>query len=66
MIERAGQDLTIEALVAVARRGALLAALREDVRARMQRSHDWVERSIRQTGKVIYGVNTGFGSLANR
>jgi histidine ammonia-lyase len=66
MIELTSQDLTIEALVAVARGKEPVAGLGEEVRARMQRSHDWVVDSIERGGKVIYGVNTGFGSLANK
>jgi histidine ammonia-lyase len=64
MIELTGEALAIEQVVAVARHGERVAPLGEEVRARMQRSHTWVEESIRQDGKVIYGVNTGFGSLA--
>lgn len=66
MIELTGQGLTIEQLVAVARRRQPVAALGSEVCARMQRSHAWVVNSIEQQGSVIYGVNTGFGSLANR
>jgi histidine ammonia-lyase len=66
MIELTGQGLTIEQLVAVARHKEPVAALSDEVRLRMQRSHAWVIDSIEQQGKVIYGVNTGFGSLANR
>jgi histidine ammonia-lyase len=66
MIELTGETLTIEQVVAVARNGERVAPLGEEVRARMQRSHTWVDESIRQNGKVIYGVNTGFGSLATR
>lgn len=66
MIELTGQGLTIEQLAAVARQREPVATLSEAVRARMQRSHDWVVNSIERQGKVIYGVNTGFGSLANR
>jgi histidine ammonia-lyase len=66
MIELTGQGLTIEELVAVARGKEPVAGLSEQVRARMQRSHDWVVDSIERGGKVIYGVNTGFGSLANK
>ena len=32
----------------------------------MSASYAWVADAIRGQGKVIYGVNTGFGSLANR
>jgi histidine ammonia-lyase len=66
MIELTGGGLTVEQLVTVARGHEPLAALRDAVCQRMQRSHDWVKRSIAQPGRVIYGVNTGFGSLANR
>jgi histidine ammonia-lyase len=66
MIELTGQALTIEDLVAVARHKEPVAALSEQARSRMQRSHDWVVDSIERGGKVIYGVNTGFGSLADQ
>ena len=64
MIELTGERLTIEQVVAVARHGERVAPLGEQVQARMQRSYTWVDESIRQHGQVIYGVNTGFGSLA--
>ncbi len=66
MIELTGHGLTIEQLVAVARQQEQVAPLDEEVRLRMQHSHEWVVNSIEQQGKVIYGVNTGFGSLANK
>ena len=66
MIELTGQGLTIEQLVAVARGHEQVAALGDEVCQRMQHSHEWVKRSITLTGKTIYGVNTGFGSLADR
>jgi len=66
MIELTGETLTIEQVVAVARHGERVAPLGGEVRTRMQHSHAWVDESIRQGGKVIYGVNTGFGSLATR
>ena len=64
MIELTGEKLTIGQVVSVARHGQRVAPLGEQVRARMQRSQAWVDESIREDGKVIYGVNTGFGSLA--
>lgn len=64
MIELTGERLTIGQVVAVARHGKRVAPLGEGVQARMGRSHQWVDDSIRQDGNVIYGVNTGFGSLA--
>ena len=66
MIELTGETLTIEDVMAVARHGARVAPLSKTVRDRLQRSHDWVEAAIRQDGKVVYGVNTGFGSLATQ
>ena len=66
MIELTGQNLTIEQLVAVSRHKEPIATLSAEVCARMLRSHTWVVNSIEHQGKIIYGVNTGFGSLANR
>ncbi len=66
MIELTGNNLTIEQLVDIARRGAPVAALGEDVCAAMERSHRWVVDAIEGEGRIIYGVNTGFGSLATR
>jgi histidine ammonia-lyase len=66
MIEITGRELIIEQLAAVARERETVAPLGSEVRLNMQRSHDWVTRSISEGGKVIYGVNTGFGSLATR
>ena len=66
MIELTGNALTIEQLVAIARHHACVAPLGDQARTRMSASHAWVVDAIRGQGKVIYGVNTGFGSLANR
>ncbi len=66
MIELTGNTLTIEQLVAIARHHAHVAPLGDEAQARMSASHTWVADAIRGQGKVIYGVNTGFGSLANR
>ena len=66
MIDLTGETLTIEQLLAVARGGEPVAPLSLEVQARMERSHQWVMDAIVDAGKVIYGVNTGFGSLANR
>jgi len=65
MIELTGESLTIEDLVAVARENGRIAPLSDAVCARMNESHRWVDQAIRQPGRLIYGVNTGFGSLAN-
>lgn len=64
MIDVTGSTLTIEKLVAVARGHEKVAPLADPVRTRMQASHEWVVASIESRGQVIYGVNTGFGSLA--
>ncbi len=64
MIELTGSTLTIEQLVAVARERAPVAALSAGVCERMAASHDWVMATIAGEGQTIYGVNTGFGSLA--
>jgi histidine ammonia-lyase len=64
MIEFNGESLTIEQLVEIARNGAEVAPLGDRVWAHMQRSHDWVQEAIHGQGRVIYGVNTGFGSLS--
>jgi histidine ammonia-lyase len=66
VIELTGNTLTIDQLVAVARHRARVAPLGDEVCARMSASHAWVADAIRGQGKIIYGVNTGFGSLANR
>ena len=66
MIELTGNTLTIDQLVAIARHGERVAPLGDQARTRMSASHAWVADAIRGQGKVIYGVNTGFGSLANR
>jgi histidine ammonia-lyase len=66
MIEFTGRDLTIEQLVAIARHDAPVAPLSAEVCARMQAAHQWVVDAIEGKGRVIYGVNTGFGSLANK
>jgi histidine ammonia-lyase len=66
MIELTGNTLTIEQLVTIARHGERVAPLGDQARTRMSASHAWVADAIRGQGKVIYGVNTGFGSLANK
>ncbi len=66
MIELTGETLTIDDVVAVARQGAPVAPLSEAVQARLQLTQTWVDHSIRESGEVIYGVNTGFGSLATQ
>jgi len=66
MIEPNGDSLTIEEVVAVARHNMPVAPLSESVRARMQASQQWVEEMVYRSDRVIYGVNTGFGSFARQ
>jgi len=65
MIALTGSDLTIDEVVAVARRGEKVAPLDAPVRDRMQASSDWIESVVAAGERTIYGVNTGFGPLAS-
>jgi histidine ammonia-lyase len=58
-----GEALTLDDLVAVAR-GLARAELGPDVEARMERSRRVVADAVEQN-KVMYGVTTGFGALAD-
>jgi histidine ammonia-lyase len=58
-----GDALTLDDLVAVAR-GQARAALGPDVAERMERSRRVVADAVEQD-KVMYGVTTGFGALAD-
>jgi histidine ammonia-lyase len=58
-----GRSLTIEAVEAVARRGAR-AAFDAGARDRVAASRRIIE-DILVSGRVVYGVNTGFGRLAD-
>ena len=58
-----GRSLTLEAVEAVARRGAR-AAFDADARDRVAASRRVIEE-ILASGRVVYGVNTGFGRLAD-
>ena len=62
MLELSGQVLTLEQISAVSN-GKLQVVLSETARARVQQSRDVIEELIRQ-GRVVYGVNTGFGKLS--
>jgi len=57
-----GRSLTIADVEAVAR-GDRRVALADDVRARMLRANEHVERIVRDR-EVVYGVTTGFGKLS--
>ena len=58
-----GAGLSIDDIVAVARGGAR-AVLSERARTAMQASRDVVEE-LAASGRPVYGVSTGFGSLAD-
>ena len=60
-----GHDVTLEALGAVAR-GVARVRLTDEVRARIDRARDAVDRLARDGDRApnVYGVNTGFGALA--
>ncbi len=62
MITLDGLSLSLADLVAVAR-DAAPTSLAPHARVAMERSHAWV-RSVQHGSEPIYGVNTGFGSLA--
>jgi len=60
-----GKSLTIEQVVAVACRGEQVVPLSETVREKMSAAQCWINESIHRDKKAIYGINTGFGPLAN-
>jgi histidine ammonia-lyase len=62
MIELDGQSLTLEALLAIAD-GHAAVALSPDAVARVDRARDVVDRQALGDAP-IYGINTGFGALA--
>ncbi len=63
MIELNGQQLTLEEVERVARGGEAV-ALAGAARARVEASRATIER-ILEEGRVVYGVNTGFGKLSD-
>ncbi|MDX1579006.1 MAG: histidine ammonia-lyase [Gemmatimonadota bacterium] len=58
--------LSIRRLVRVARGDAPVAPLEGSARARVARSREVVEAALRRPDERIYGVTTGYGSLASR
>ena len=64
MLDLDGNHLTLADVVAVARHG-MQVGLTDEARAAMRRSQEWV-RSIAQSGRPVYGINTGFGIFADR
>jgi histidine ammonia-lyase len=63
MIELNGQSLSLEQVAEVAR-GAERVRLASAARARVEAARAVVERIVEE-GRVVYGVNTGFGKLSD-
>jgi histidine ammonia-lyase len=63
MIELNGQPLSLEQIASVARRDERVSLARQ-ARASIEASRALVERLIEE-GRVVYGVNTGFGKLSD-
>jgi histidine ammonia-lyase len=59
-----GQSLSIEDVARIAREPAIRITLHPDARRALLESRRVVERAI-ASGQTIYGINTGFGKLAN-
>jgi len=59
-----GTDLDIADVVAIARAGARVEDLGHADMERLAPSREWVREAVEGGEEVIYGVNTGFGSLA--
>src|SRR5688572_2137417 len=59
-----GRSLTIDAVVRAARDASVSIALEPRARAALAKSRALVESAI-AGGATIYGINTGFGKLAN-
>src|SRR5215210_4902462 len=59
-----GESLTIEDVVRVARDPGVRVSLQAAARRALLQSRGRVEQAI-QSSQTIYGINTGFGKLAN-
>ncbi|HKV83305.1 MAG TPA: histidine ammonia-lyase [Ktedonobacterales bacterium] len=64
MLHLTGEGLTIADIVAVARRREPVAPYSPAVIERMEASQRWIAETIARDEATVYGVNTGFGSLA--
>lgn len=62
-LELDGEQLTLAGLLEVAR-SSRPAALSRAAREAVQHCRDWVEEVVEAGDQVVYGLNTGFGSLA--
>ncbi len=61
-----GCSLTLKQVIEVACHNTKVAPLSEDTKARLQISQKWVQETIDSDKETIYGINTGFGPLANK
>ncbi|MGH7508280.1 MAG: histidine ammonia-lyase [Gemmatimonadales bacterium] len=59
-----GRSLSVEDVVRIARNPAVRVALEPEARQALLESRGLVDRAI-NSGQTIYGINTGFGKLAN-
>jgi histidine ammonia-lyase len=59
-----GRSLTLESAIEVAEKGALVKASAQSLR-QMERFRTLLEEKLAR-GEVVYGVNTGFGSLSDQ
>jgi histidine ammonia-lyase len=59
-----GRSLTIESVVRVARDPSSRVSIKPDARRALLASRELVDQAI-DSGQTIYGINTGFGKLAN-
>ena len=66
MIRVNGSSLSLEQVERIARFGEKVGVLDANIQKRMMRSHQWVVNAVTSGEKVVYGVNTGFGSLASK
>src|SRR5713226_8634421 len=64
MVTLDGNSLTIEQISEVARDLAHVTIAKE-AQKKIRASRNYLEKLLKQ-GRVIYGVNTGFGAFANR
>ena len=62
-VEIDGHSLTIEGAISVAH-GNDTAVLAKSARKRMEQSRKGVNQII-DSGKVVYGINTGFGAMSS-
>lgn len=60
-----GAGLGIDDVVAVARDRGAIDPLEPDVIARMEASYAWIRGALESNEETVYGVNTGYGSLAS-